>query len=164
MATVIRDVDPIVRTMATVINGIRAQIGAGSSYHLDASEQTVTAADCTDLPTALVLCVQMIGVLRFHFADTLALKVADATSLPLVSDPIDLASAITAANLMRTSWGTHIASTAKHYNADSTNTISGTAAATDLASLITLLNAHKAVINTHMASAPAGHSLRVVGA
>lgn len=163
MATVLRNIDPIIQSVADAHNDLKAQIGAGAFFHLDKSEVTVTAANATDLATSLVLCNQAIAVYRFHFADTLALKAADATALPALGAAIDLASANTAANLIKTSHATHIASTAAHYAADATNTVL-TANATDLTTLMALLNDIKAKINAHMASGPAGKSLRVVSA
>lgn len=162
MATVVRITDPNVAAWAAAHNDLKKQVGAGSHFHLDASEETVTAADATSLATSLALCNNMIGVLRFHFADTLACKAADATSLPALGAAVDLASAITAANLMRTSWATHIASTAVHYNADATNTISGTPAASDQTTLNTLLTAFKPVVNAHLADAPSSKSIRAI--
>ena len=163
MATVLRNIHPLAPVMATAINSLKAQIGAGANFHLDAGEEAISSPTATDLPTSLALVNNLIGVMTFHFADLLAHKAADATSLPAVGAAVDLASAQTAINLCRTSWGTHIASTAKHYNADATNTIVGTPAATDLPSLQTLANAFATVFAAHIASAPAGKSIRLVG-
>ncbi len=163
MATVVRNTDPYITVWASAFNALKAQVGAGASFHLDACEMSVTAATATDLPTALVLTNNLIDIMTFHFADTLAHKVADATALPARGAAVDLASAITAANLIRTSWATHIAATTKHYTADATNTLASVAS-TDLASLLTLANEEKTKFNAHMLSAPAAASLRVVPA
>lgn len=161
MATRVTNFDPLCSVLCTAYNALKSQIGAGSSFHLDASEVTVTAADATDLPTSLALCNNLIGVLTFHFADLLAIKVVDATSLPALGAGVDLTSAVTAANLMKASYNTHRASTAKHYNADATNVVTS-ADATDQASLNTLLTEMKGDVNAHLASAPAAASLRLL--
>lgn len=163
MATVIRNTDPSVAFVVAAHNDLKAQIGAAAFFHLDKSEQTITAANATDLPTSLALCNNIIGVYRFHFADTLAHKLADATSLPALGAAIDLTSAQTAANLIKASLATHIASTTVNYAADATNTISS-ADATNQGTLNTLLNELKTDINAHMASGPAAASLRLVSA
>lgn len=147
--------------MAAAHNDLKAQIGAGSNFHLDACERLVVAATPTDLPTALVSTNELINVFTFHFADLLAHKVAAVSTLPAVGAAIDLASAITAANLMKASHNTECASTARHYTADATNTTSS-ANASDLASLLTLLTELKADLNAHTASAPAAKSVRIV--
>lgn len=161
MATVVRATSADLVTMATAFNALKSQVGAGSHFHLDACERSVKSANASDLASSLTLCNELINVLRFHFADTLALKAADATSLPAVGAAIDLASAITAANLMKASYNTHCASTAKHYNADATNTTSA-ADATDQTSLNTLLNELKSDVNAHIADGPAAASIRVI--
>lgn len=163
MATVVRKTDPTLLICCTAFNALKAQIGAGANFHLDASEQTVTAANATDLATSLALCNNLIGIYRFHFADTVACKAADATSLPAIGAAVDLASAQTAANSLKTAHGTHIASTSVHFNADSTNTISS-ANASDQGTLNTLLNELKTDFNAHMASAPAAASFRLIDA
>jgi hypothetical protein len=163
MATKVRNTHPICSTFCTSHNALKAQIGAGSSFHLDQSESTISAANASDLDTSLTLCNQLIAVIRFHFADTLAHKTTDATSLPSLGAGISLATAITAANLMKASYNTHRASTTYHYNADATNVVAA-ADATDQTSLNTLLNELKTDLNAHMASGPAAASLRLVSA
>lgn len=163
MATVVRNTSPEIPIFVTAFNALKAQIGAGANFHLDKSEVTVTAANATDLPTSLALCNNIIGVYTFHFADTLAHKTADATSLPAIGAAVDLASAQTAANAIKTAVGTHIGSSTVNYNADATNTISS-ANASDQTTLNTLLNELKTDINAHMASGPAAASLRQVAA
>jgi len=158
MATPIRNVDPIVGFLVDAVNGLKAQIGAGSSFHLDASEVTVTAANATDLASALVMVNQLRAVQVFHRADTLAHKIVDVAT---IAAPVatDLATAITLANELKADYATHRAATTLHYNADSTNTVSASDA-TDLSSLVTLVNELKVDFNAHMASAPSAASLR----
>jgi len=163
MATLIRRVFPGVTEIVTAHNALIAQIGAGSHFHLGVSEVTVTVANASDLPTSLVLCNYLIGVYRFHFADLLAHKVADATSLPVVGAALDLTTAIAAATLIKASHATHIASTSVNYAADSTNTLL-TATPTDQTSLNTFLNAAKTAINAHMADGASTAQLREVAA
>lgn len=162
MATVIRNTDPVLRAICDAHNDLKGQIGAGSSFHLDASEQTVGATNASDLPTSLVLTNQILWVYKFHMADTCAHKVAGVALASYANAP-DLATAITRANDVKAKFNTHIASTSFHYNADSTNTIA-TTNASDQTTLNALLNAIKTAINAHMASAPAAKSLRLVDA
>lgn len=162
MATVIRNTDKTLSALVAAHNDLKAQVGAGSSYHLDASELSVSLASPTDLPTALTFLRQMSTVYKFMIADTLAHKVAG-VDLTTYAPPTDLASAIAMANDIKAKYNTHIASTTYHYTADVTNAVAA-ANATILSDLLTLLIAEKAALNAHMASAPASHSLRLVSA
>lgn len=160
MATLIRKTSPEVDLWVAAHNDLKAQIGAGANFHLDKSERSLVSASASDLPTLLVRTNELINVFTFHFADTLAHKVAAASSLPAQNAAVDLASAITALNLMKASHNTECASTARHYNADASNTTTS-ANATDLASSITLANELFTDLGNHMASAPAAASLRI---
>jgi hypothetical protein len=162
MATVIRKTEPSVSVWAPAFNAL-ARLSVGSNFHYDASETTVTAATASDLPTSLALVNNLIGVARFHVADTVAHKAADATSLPAIGAAVDLASAITAANAIKAWYNTHRASTTYHATADATNATTS-ADATDQTSLNTLANELKTDMNAHMASAIAVASFRVVDA
>lgn len=161
MATQVRNTDPLCKIVCDAHNDLKAQVGAGASFHLDASEVTVSAADASDLATALVLVNQLLDVYKFHMADTLAHKVAG-VALASYAYATDLATAQTRANDIKAKFNTHRASTTYHYNADGGSVAA--ADATDLASLQTLLNEIKSDFNTHAASAPASKSLRLVGA
>lgn len=161
MANPIRNTDPILSVMCDAHNDLKAQIGAGASYHLDASEQTVTAADASDLASALTLVNQILDVYKFHMADTLAHKVVG-VALASYAHATDLASAIARANDIKAKFNTHRASTTYHYNADAGSVAASDAS--DQGTLETLLNEIKSDFNTHMASAPAAKSLRLVGA
>ncbi|HEU4615554.1 MAG TPA: hypothetical protein VFS15_25845 [Kofleriaceae bacterium] len=147
------------QTIADAHNALKAQIGAGSAFHLDKSERTVTAADAADLATSLVLANDIKAIYEFHLADTLAHKAADAA--PALTKATDLASAETLANAIKADYNTHRASTTYHYNADATNAVAS-ADATDQASLNTLLNEMKGDLNAHLASGPSAASLRAV--
>ncbi len=162
MATVIRRTDPVVDTLATAYNALKLQIGAGALFHLDASEQTITAANSSSLATALTLVNQLLAVYQFHMADTLAHKVVG-VALASYVPATDLTTAQTRANDIKAKYNTHIASTTYHYSTDAANAIAA-ADATNQATLDTLLNEIKTDFNLHMASAPSAKSLRVVAA
>lgn len=162
MATVIRNTHPVMKPMCDAHNELKAQVGAGASFHLDASETTITAAAASDLATSLVLVNQILDVYKFHMADTLAHKVVG-VALASYAYATDLATAQTRANDIKAKYNTHIASTTYHYNADATNAIAA-ADATNLASLQTLLNELRTDMAAHMASAPSAKSLRLVDA
>ncbi len=162
MATVLRNTHPAMAPMATAFNSLKAQIGAGSSFHLDASEQTISVANASDLATSLALVNQLLVVYRFHMVDTLAHKVVG-VDLASYAEATDLASAIARANDIKAKYNVHRASTTYHYSADATN-VTAAADATDQTSLNTLLNELKVDLNAHMASAPAAASLRLVNA
>ena len=161
MATVLRSTDPMAAVIADAHNDLKAQIGAGSHFHLDASEATVTAANATDLASSLTLVNNILGVYQFHMADTLAHKTTG-VALASYAFATDLASAIARANDIQTKYNTHRASTTYHYNADATN-VSSAAAASDQGTLNTLLNDLKTQLNAHM-DGPTAKSLRLVGA
>lgn len=162
MATVLRNIDPLLAHVCTAHNSLKAQIGAGSSFHLDASEKTITAANASDLATSLTLVNQILAVYQFHMADTLAHKVTG-VALASYAEATTLATAITRANDIKAKYNVHRASTTYHYTADSTN-VTAASDATDQSSLNTLLNELKTDINAHMASAPSAASLRLVDA
>lgn len=164
MATPVRNVMPVVLDeLARFELAIKKQIGAGSAFHLDACEQTITAANAADLATSLVLVTQIAAVVYGigqlgapspgHLNDDIAHKVKDTTNTRSSAAAVDLATAITLANEIKTDYEAHRASTTFHYTADATNTIAA-ANATDQTSLNTLLNELKTDINAHMASAP----------
>ena len=163
MATIVRNTDPTVALWASAHNALKAQIGAGSSYHLDAYETPVAAPAATDLPSCIVMLNALRSTYVFHCSDTLALKVADTTNTVAAAalSAVDLPTSITMANQIKAAYEAHRVSTTFHYTADSTD-VESAANATDLPSLITLVNDLKAKLNTHMASAPAAASIRVV--
>lgn len=162
MATVLRNTSPEFAPLVAAHNDVRAQIGAGSAYHMDVCEQTVTAANATDLPTLLVLVNQITSIYTFAMADLLAHKVAG-VALASTANAVDLATALAAANDIKAKYNTHIASTTYHYTADVANAVAA-ANGTVLADTITLANAIKTAVNAHMASGPTSHALRLVTA
>lgn len=163
-----RNTHPTLQQAADAINSLKAQIGAGSSFHLAASVDNVTAANASDLATLITLTNNLIVVYRAHLEDTsyveggaLSHKVPDpAPALVIASD---LATCITALNAIKSDYNTHRASTTYHYNADATN-VTTSADATDLSSAQTLANEIKTDLNAHIASAPTGTSIRMVSA
>jgi hypothetical protein len=161
MATQIRNTDPNLKVVCDAHNDLKAQVGAGASFHLDASEVTVAAANASDLASSLTLVNQLLDVYKFHMADTLAHKAAG-VALASYAYATDLASAIARANDIKAKLDVHRASTTYHYNADA-GTVAA-ANATDQTSLNTLLNELKGDLNAHMASAPAAKSMRLISA
>jgi hypothetical protein len=162
MATVVRNTAPEVAVWAAAHNDLKAQVGAGANFHLDAYESPIASANASDLATSLTLVNEMRAVYEFHRGDSLALKALDATALTAPA-ATSLATAITLANEIKSKYNTHRASATIHFNADATNTVTS-ADATDQSTLNTLLNEMKGDINAHLASAPASKSLRVVSA
>lgn len=157
MAKVIRNTHPILADLRDAINAFKVQVGAGSNYHIDKSERTVTAANASDLATSLVLCRALCEFYAFHFADDVLHKVKEGTALPSAASVVSLATAITAANALKVAHGNHIGSTTFHYTADAVNTIAA-ANASDQGSLNTLLNELKTDVNAHSSGALAGPS------
>jgi hypothetical protein len=161
MANVLRKYDPLCSVVATNHNALKAQIGAGSNFHLDKSERAVTAANASSESTSIALANDVMNVYLFHLADTLAHKEEDPA--PALVKATTLATAITLANAVKADYNTHRASTTYHYNADSTNAVAASDAS-DQSTLNTLLNEIKTDLNAHMASGPAAASLRLVDA
>lgn len=155
---VIRNTHPTLPDIRDVVNAVRVQIGAGSNYHIDKSERSVTAANASTLATLLTLTKALCEFVSFHFADDVLHKVKDATALPTSASVNSLATAITALNAIKVAWGTHIASTTYHYTADAVNTIAA-ANASDQGTSETLANELKADMNTHSSGALAGPAL-----
>lgn len=163
--------------MAKALRESRALAGVvASNFHRDttpgattgsfqdpvATTLSVAAANATDLPTSLVLVVQIDAVFRAMVADDNAHKVKD-VNVPANAQTsiVDLASAILAINDIKAKHNTHIASTVYHFTADAVNAIA-TANATDQTSLNTLANAVKTAINAHIAGAPASNGIVLV--
>lgn len=187
MATVLRKTDPLAADMAAAVNNAvdytLAQlrlahadlVTAGATtptmlvtVHNDTSESTITSADAdggaddSGLQGCIDLVNELTAVYKFHMADTFSHKVAG-VALTSYAKVATQAAAITQANDIRTKYETHRASTTYHYVADSTNTISSSAAVT-LSDLVTLVNELKAKINLHMADGPACKHIRLVSA
>lgn len=162
MATVVRNTHPLAALICESHNALKKQIGAGSSFHLDASEVKVTGANATDDATSIALGNEITAVLTYHLGDALGHK-AVVAGTPGDPGATTLAAAYTAANANKAAYNTHIALTTAHFNADETNAVAA-ADATTGGSLLTLVNAMKAAMNAHLASAPSAPSLRLVQA
>jgi len=166
MATVLRNTDPMAPVIATAVNDIKAQIGHGSSFHLDASEVTVTAANATDGPTAITLANNILAVFKFHASDLLAHKANDATvdaDLAALSPCTDNTTCIALVLAMCTAFTAHLDSTTANYADDSTNDLSSSTVTT-IGQAETVATDMKAKLNAHMASAPAAKSIRLIDA
>lgn len=160
MALVLRKTDPLVSKLAALNNGALKRTGAGSSFHMDACERAIAAANASDLATSLVLANELKALYEFHLSDDLAHKVADPA--PALTVATDLATAQTLANAIKADYNVHRASTTYHYTADATNTIAS-ADATDQSSLNTLLNELKTDIGAHLLGGPTdGQMVRLV--
>lgn len=155
MSTKVRKTHFLVAIIATAINAIVDRVGAGSSPHIDQTEDLVDAPVASDLASSVFLANNIMVRYLAHLADVLPHKAAMA--LPALVEATDLASAITLANAIKASYTTHIGSTTYHYTADSTNTIAASNA-TDQTSLNTLLNELRTDMNAHLAAAPVGHA------
>lgn len=125
----------------------------------DGATLAVTGDDADDLDSLLLLVNEIIGIGKAHLSDTGAHKIADATSWPAFGAAIDLTTAQTALNLMKTTWGTHLGTT-YHYTADSTNTIAA-ANATNQATSETLANELKDDITAHILLGLAGETVEL---
>lgn len=187
MGTVVRNTSPELAAVVAAINELKAKVATvernantdlvsiaadsvafatpvstDPGFHNDRSEHVIVSANATDLPTSITLVNEIMGIYKFHMADTLAHKVVG-VALASYTRAKDLATAITLANDIKAKYNTHRASTTYHYSADSTNTVTATDAS-DQGSLDTLLNAMKTAVNAHMASGEVTKSLRLVDA
>ncbi len=189
MARVIRNTDPAIVELATMVNDLKAYVAASMrnvstdlisiaadsvafatpafadpGAHNDRTEKTITSAvpDAT-LATALTLVNEMLAWYAFHMADTLAHKTTG-VALASYTPATTLATAITRANDIKAKYNTHRASTTYHYTADGTNVIAAADAATLQAELDTLLLELRTDMNLHGASGVSAKSVRLVGA
>lgn len=138
-----------------------ATTGPATGFPPTASALGISAPAASGLPASLTLLKEIIAVSRKHAADTRAHKIADATSLPALSAPVDLASAQTAANAIKAWLEAHGVGTTLHYTADVVNVVADDA--TDQDTLETLLAELKTALPTHIAKALAGHSIQLIG-
>ena len=129
-----------------------------------ATTLAVTAAAPTTEATRVALANDIKTILNLHFADRSAHGSAVSAQIA-TADATNEASAITLANACKAAYNTggHINASNVHANNDATNTISASAA-TDQASLDTLLAELKTDINAHIIAALAGNHLEFVDA
>ncbi len=167
MATILRNTDPLCAVVAAAHNNLRRlAVGAGSKFHYDASEQTLTfttlsGTGAANEALAIAATNELMYVYQFHIRDTVAHIIAQAAE-PVLVKATSLATAYTLATAIKADYATHIADTDMHPNADSTNTVAA-ADATTLGSLQTLVNEMKntTALKAHMADALAGYALRL---
>ena len=166
MATRIRNVHNVLKPIVDAFDSLKAQIGAGSNFHLDASELTVTfsslsGSDADATTAALNAAYEIAWVFYKHRTSSLEHVAAESATAP--AKPATLAAAYTLINAVKAAYNTHIASTSYHFNADSSNEVS-TTDASSLSTLQTLANAFKTKLNAHIVSAPSAPSLRLTNA
>jgi hypothetical protein len=128
------------------------------------TNDTVTAANGTDLTTNITLVNQMKAVMNRHFVDPRAHNTA-VSAVVATANATDLATAVTLVNALKAAYNTggHINGAGIHFTNDGTNTVAA-ANATDLATLQTLNNEMKGDFNAHVISAPAGAMIQLVDA
>lgn len=122
----------------------------------------VTAADSSDLPTAIVLVNQERVILNQHFADEVSHDTAVSAA---VTDPdaFDQTSAEVLANAIKAAYNTHRTEANVHFNPDAANVVAA-ADASDLATLQTLVDEIKADLNAHITGALAGNGITQINA
>jgi hypothetical protein len=146
-----------------------------SSFHADKTQRTtgdykapvvandtVTAANGTDLATALVLVNELKDVVDRHFADSYAHDTATSAAIT-IADGTNTATAVTLANDLKAKYNVHISAANVHFNNDGTNTVTN-ADATDLTTLNVLINEIKGDVNAHVTNATVGAMIRLVDA
>lgn len=151
-------------SVASFFHADVTQITTGDYQSPTITNDTVTAANGTDLATNITLVNNMKAVMNRHFVDPRAHNTAVTTAVT-TANATDQATAITLANALKAAYNTggHINASNVHFTNDGTNTISA-ANATDLATLQTLNNEMKGDFNAHVISAPLGEQLNVVDA
>lgn len=165
--------DEVAYLVAHAVNATRAAL-VSTNVHKDTTPEmvsgdwrnptvtaaAVSAANASDAATLLTLCKDIRAILALHFGDSVAHKVADASSI--AAEPTDTTTCISSLNSWKSAYGTHIASTTYHYTADATNTIAASNASNE-ATAITLANEFKTDLNAHIALALGGHGVRIPG-
>lgn len=173
MADQIRKLDtPMVQQAIAVQNKSRLdamKLKAGLIFHADASTpaSTVTA---TDLPSTLTLANSIATLYGSHIGSACdptsgqgAHIAADTTNTITATTPAtDQTSVDTLLNDIKAKFNLHIAVSADHAAADTVNTIAA-AAATNLATSITLVNAIAVGLNAHFAAAMNGQATNLIG-
>lgn len=155
--------------LSSEIHRDKTSVPAGDSLNPSSTVLTIDSANASSLATSLVLVAEIQGVLAVHMADDSAHLEADTTNvnfdgyaLDLTDNTTKLATAILLANAIKVDYEAHRVSTVFHVNADSSHTISASAA-TDQNSLNTLLNELKTDITAHIAGGPAWQRLVLIG-
>jgi hypothetical protein len=152
----------------------RQEAAVGSNFHADITQitnradyraptvtnDTVSAANATDLTTSLTLVNAEKAVINRHFADTRAHNTAVSAAVSTAAGT-DLTTAVALGNAIKAAYNTHLAAANVHFNNDGTNTVSA-ANATDQTTLNTLLNEIKTDFNAHLIGATAGAMINLV--
>jgi hypothetical protein len=163
--------DAMIAALVTAHNA-RQEASVAALFHADKTQKTtghflspvvandtVTAANGTDMATAVTLVNEIKAVVGRHFADSLAHNTATSAQIT-IADATNTATAVTLANDLKAKYTVHITAANVHFNNDGTNTVTN-ADATDLATLNVLINEIKGDINAHVISAPAGSMIRL---
>lgn len=153
------------RQQASVASFFHADITQkpGGSYQAPTvTNDTITAANASDLATSVTLANNCKAVINRHFADDYAHDSAVSAQVA-TADATDLATGITLANALKAAYNTHRAAASVHFTNDGANATAATDA-TDQSSLNTLLNEIKTDFNAHVISAPIGSMIRLVPA
>lgn len=169
--------DGVLNTLVSQYNLARKDMAvANGNYHADraavtsgdglnpvatASSITTTNASSGTLSTMVNLANDMKAFLNAHMANAVVHLAADATNTITTDDATDQTTANTLANDIQTAWNGHNGQSGVHFTDDTNN--DSTTAATTAGTCATLLNALKTAINTHVANAPRGFSLELVG-
>jgi hypothetical protein len=159
-------------------HNLRQEEAVASFFHADTTQVTSgdyrarTVADDTpalsiggnptDSTTVISFTNGLRKLINRHFADTRAhnTAVSAATAAAVATD---LTTAITAMNLMKAEYGTHLSASNVHFNNDGTNTIAA-ADATNQTTAITLLTEMRTDVGAHVVSAPLGAMIQLVDA
>ena len=148
-------------SVASFFHADITQITSGQYQSKTVTNDTVTAANASDLATSITLVNQLKAVINRHFADTFAHNTAVSAQITTADAATLLTEVQTLANAIKTAYTTHLSASNVHFNNDATNTIAA-ANATDQSTANTLLNELKADFNAHLISAPLGNMIRLV--
>jgi hypothetical protein len=166
----------VLAAVVTALNALRVQLAAAAQhYHADvtswstgdfeaprANPLEITAPRATDLASLLRLCGDIAGKHAVHVRDAVAHRAADTASLVASATPVDLPQAQAFINEAKAKWNGHLTRQGVHVTNDAANGITA-ADATNLQTAIDLANTYRAVFNTHIANAPPGHAVVLIG-
>jgi hypothetical protein len=167
----------VLTALVAAVNGIRAQLAAaGQHFHADvtsisvgdfeaprAVQLEVSSPRATDLNSLLRLVADIAGKVGVHVRDVSAHLATDpASALAIAGAPVDLPQAQAILNDAKAKWNGHLTRAGVHVTNDTTNGITAPDA-TNLQTAIDLANTFRAVVNTHIASAPPGHAVVLIG-
>jgi len=146
MALTVRKISPEQADLWKAINDTRRlAIGAAGSFHIDASEQTVTATNATDLPSTIALANQMAIIFGGGPGVSSGMLNASSAVAGAWLGHINDADAV----ITPSTNGPGVA----HKAQDTTNTLATGVIASDQGTANTLLNLIKAKFNAHLTQA-----------